>query len=198
MSKGTSGWSRRETLSLGAVLALLPPAQAGSQHMGDQTMTDTATGVHDFDFLFGSWRVSHRKLKKRLANSSEWLEFTGQCIAQPIMAGTGNVDDNFLDDPKGGYRAAALRHFNPSKQEWSIWWFDERYPDVSIDPPVRGRFENGVGIFLADDTLEGKPIKVRFQWSEITATSARWQQAFSPDGGKNWETNWDMHFEREA
>jgi hypothetical protein len=61
-----------------------------------------------------------------------------------------------------------------------------------------GRFENGVGIFFADETFRGQPIKVRFLWSRITPTSARWEQAFSPDGGKSWETNWEMDFTREA
>ncbi len=33
-------------------------------------------------------------------------------------------------------------------------------------------------------------------WSDITPTLARWEQAFSPDGGKSWETNWIMEFTR--
>ena len=55
---------------------------------------------------------------------------------------------------------------------------------------------NGVGTFETDDTLRGKPIRVRFTWSKITPTSAHWEQAFSPDGGKTWEMNWTMEFER--
>jgi len=27
-------------------------------------------------------------------------------------------------------------------------------------------------------------------WSETTPTCCHWEQAFSPDGGKTWETNW--------
>jgi hypothetical protein len=45
---------------------------------------------------------------------------------------------------------------------------------------------DGVGTFYADDTLRGMPIKIRFTWSHITQNSARWEQAFSPDGGKTW------------
>jgi hypothetical protein len=53
-----------------------------------------------------------------------------------------------------------------------------------------GRFEDGIGVFYADETFEGKPIRVRFVWRDITATSHRWEQAFSTDGGQTWETNW--------
>ncbi len=63
---------------------------------------------------------------------------------------------------------------------------------------MRGGFADGVGVFLADETLEGIPIRVRFIWSRITASSATWEQTFSEDGGRTWETNWTMDFEREA
>ncbi|MEU6202707.1 hypothetical protein ABZ814_03840 [Micromonospora musae] len=63
-------------------------------------------------------------------------------------------------------------------------------------PPLVGRFVDGVGTFYADDVDEGRPIRCRFIWSEITATSARWEQAFSIDDGRTWETNWIMEFTR--
>ena len=59
-----------------------------------------------------------------------------------------------------------------------------------------GAFRDGVGTFFADDVWKGKPIRVRFVWSQITAKSARWEQAFSDDAGKTWETNWVMEFKR--
>ncbi len=59
-----------------------------------------------------------------------------------------------------------------------------------------GRFDGGIGRFFGDDQHEGIPIRVRFVWDEITPTSARWQQAFSIDGGETWETNWVMRFQR--
>ena len=61
---------------------------------------------------------------------------------------------------------------------------------------MAGTFENGVGTFTGPDTLRGQPIIVRYRWSDITANSARWEQAFSPDDGASWEVNWIMHFTR--
>lgn len=153
------------------------------------------TGATDFDFLFGRWRVHHRRLKRRLQACTEWETFHGTSQAWPLMNGRGNVDDNSLEFPDGPYRAASLRAFDPASGTWSIWWLDGRHPG-QIDVPVRGGFVDGVGTFEADDHCEGRPIRVRFVWSHITPAGARWEQAFSGDGGASWETNWVMRFER--
>ena len=67
-------------------------------------------------------------------------------------------------------------------------------PGSSVDGV--GRFANGVGIFFADDTFEGKPIRVRGMFTPLTPRSMQWEQAFSPDGGRTWETNYVMHHTR--
>ena len=67
---------------------------------------------------------------------------------------------------------------------------------MPLDPPVKGRFENGVGTFYSDGEMNGKPMRTRYTWSKITKTSAQWDQAFSYDAGKTWDTNWVMTFKR--
>ena len=155
------------------------------------------SGAHDFDFFFGSWRVRHRQLKDRLAQCEQWLEFPGTATTQPLLGGLGNIDDNILESPRGTYRAVTIRSFDPKTQRWAIWWLDGRNPH-QFDVPMLGTFADGIGTFLADDNFDGKPIKVRFLWSRITPQSCRWEQAFSADGGHEWETNWIMDFERTA
>ena len=44
--------------------------------------------------------------------------------------------------------------------------------------------------------FDGRPIRVRFVWSGVATPTPRWEQAFSDDGGKTWETNWIMDFTR--
>ncbi len=155
----------------------------------------TASAPRDFDFLMGAWRVEHRRLRRRLAGDHDWQEFTGTCAATPILGGFGNVDDNWLDLPGGPYRAATIRSFDPASRLWSIWWLDGRAPHV-LDTPVIGAFETGAGTFFANDTLEGRAIRIRFLWTQTSTASPCWEQAFSPDDGASWETNWTMRFHR--
>jgi hypothetical protein len=149
----------------------------------------------DFDFLHGSWRIAHRQLKDRLAGSTEWIEFEGTCLCQPLLGGFGNMDDNVLNKPEGAYRAVTLRAYDPEARVWRIWWLDARAFE-RLDPPMQGAFKDGVGTFLTDDVFRDKPIKVRFLWTHEGSDKAEWRQAFSPDGGATWEENWVMRFER--
>jgi len=161
-------------------------------HTPKETAADV-TGLDDFDFLLGEWRVHHRRQKP---NSREWVEFEGTCSNRELMDGWANLEEHALNAPSGNYRAVGLRSYDPKTGLWAIWWLDGRYPSGSLDPPVKGRFDNGVGAFYSDYVHDGKPMRVRFIWSHITPTSARWEQALSSDGGKTWETNWVMEFRR--
>lgn len=180
---------------LAAAIGSIVPVRS-SQDNPKALQATNLSSLHDFDFLVGRWQVHHRRLKERLANSHEWQEFDGTCVNFPLMGGWGNVDDNVINLPGDNYRGVGLRSYDPKTGQWAIWWLDGRNPFGDLDPPVKGRFEKGVGIFYADDTLRGKRIRMRFTWSKITPTSAHWEQAFSPDGGKTWEINWRMELRR--
>ncbi|MEQ1929430.1 MAG: DUF1579 domain-containing protein [Parvularculaceae bacterium] len=151
----------------------------------------------DFDFFFGRWRVAHRRLVDRLQGCDRWESFDGACVVQPLLGGRANIDDNLINLPAGFYRAATLRTYDPQTDQWSIWWLDGRRPRA-LDTPVVGRFTDGAGAFYADDSLNGRPIRVRFQWTRINSAAPRWDQAISADGGRSWETNWTMDFDRAA
>ena len=184
-------------LSMGLAAPGLSAAQSfpGSQENAGRA-EPVVPGLHDFDFLVGHWRVHHRKLKQRLANNHEWIKFEGTLVSQPLMGGFANVDDDVFAVPGGTYRGVAPRVLDPKSGQWSIWWLDSRMPLAPVDPPVRGSFRNGVGTFYANDTFNGKPIRIRFIWSKITRTTCHWEQAFSLDGGKTWEVNWEQDLER--
>lgn len=157
-------------------------------------MSKLPSGAHDFDWYFGTWQVHNRMLRNRLAGSNDWWEFPATDVVKPILGGLGNIDEIDFDRPEKPLRGFNLRIFNPSTQLWSIFWVDNN--GTEVQPPLVGRFENGIGTLYADDTFNGQPIRVRFVWSEITENSAKWEQAFSPDNGGTWEVNWVMWFTR--
>lgn len=152
-------------------------------------------GLGAFDQRVGTWDVKHRRLKARLAGSTEWVEFGGRQVWWSTLGGAGNLDTNRFDMPGGAYSGATLRTYDPKTRQWAIWWLDGRSPDGPLDPALLGTFKDGVGLFYSDETFEGRPIRVRFIW-KIAKDAAWWEQAFSPDGGVTWETNWTTEFTR--
>jgi hypothetical protein len=151
-------------------------------------------GRNDFDFLIGTWKVFHRRLVERLKGSTDWEEFEGNTVDRKILNGLGNMDENILHRKTGPVHAISLRLFNPQSKEWSIHWSTDL--TGMLDVPMIGGFKDGHGEFYSQEVYEGQHIYNRFIWSKIMVNSCQWEQAFSIDGGKTWETNWIMGFER--
>ena len=151
-------------------------------------------GRNDFDFLIGTWNVHHFRLKERLKGCTEWEEFEGKSTDRKILNGLGNMDENILHRASGDVHAITVRLFNPRSKEWSLCWSAEGAG--TFDVPMIGGFQNGRGEFYSQEVFEGRHIFSSFIWSEIEANACKWEQAFSSDGGKTWETNWVMTFER--
>lgn len=104
--------------------------------------------MRDFDFLIGEWHAHHRRLKERVADNHEWAEFDGTSSMCKLMGDWANLDDNVLNVPGGAYLAVSLRSYDPKTGQSAIWWLDGRNPFGDLDPPVKGRFENGIAPFM--------------------------------------------------
>jgi hypothetical protein len=151
----------------------------------------TEDGRHDFDFFFGNWQQTNRKRVNLLEVDSEWIEFESYSVAQPILGGLGNMDTYDAPEFPGrpGFKGFSLRLFEPETGLWRIWWAST-ISNGQLDPPVVGRFRDGIGLFECDDVIDGVPVKVRFTWKDIARDSATWEQSFSFDDGATWDTNW--------
>ena len=152
-------------------------------------------GRHDFDFLFGAWQIANRKRVNPLVpGDDEWIEFDACSVAHPIVGGLGNVDTysapDFPDRP--GFEGFTLRLFEPQTALWRIWWASPANTGA-LDEPVVGRFEDdGIGRFECDDIVMGVHVRVRYEWTVIDENTLKWEQFFSFDGRRTWESNWVM------
>jgi hypothetical protein len=187
---------RRHLLQL---LALLPgafPAATGAVLAMTASQESGGSGPeHDFDFFFGAWRVHHRRLSKRLADNDDWEEFEGSTRCESILGGLANFNDSVSTRSGRSYRGLGLRAYDAKSNTWADWWLDGSNP-TRIHPPGIGRFAGNVGTFLSDETFEGRPVRVRGIFTAVSPGLAQWEQAFSPDEGRTWETNWVMRYTR--
>lgn len=151
-------------------------------------------GRADFDFFIGSWKVRNKRLRERLKGSTSWEEFGGTTVIRKILDGLGNLEEFTLERASGPGAGMTMRFFNPQSRQWSIYLADN-VNGLDLRPAI-GEFKDGRGEFYSQEFFEGKSIFCRVIWSEIAANSCHWEQAFSVDGGKTWETNWITDFER--
>ena len=154
----------------------------------------TRDGQKDFDFLTGTWKIRNRRLRERLKGSTQWDEFDATVVVRPAWGGCANVDEYEGHAPFGLIQGMTVRLYDAAAGQWRLYWAN-RATGV-FDAPMIGRFENGCGEFHNQELHEGRAVYARFVWSDITATTCRWEQALSPDGGKTWETNWIMEMTR--
>ena len=149
-------------------------------------------GSHDFDFLYGHWKMHNRRLLKRFAGSHDWAEFDSFDDARPLPGGLGDTDEYRTDFFKKDFVGLTVRTYDPRTGLWSIYWVDNLNMQGVMGIPEVGKFDGNVGVFEGTDTVNGKSVLVRYTWTLTpgdTKVAAHWEQAFSDDGGKTWETN---------
>lgn len=148
-----------------------------------------ADGQHDFDYEIGSWKIHLKKRLHPLTGSNTWVDFDGTSVTRKVWDGRANLEEFETDGPAGHIEGLTLRLYSPQSHQWSIYWANSKDGTLGL-PAMTGQFKNGRGEFYDQELFEGRMIYVRFVWSEITAVSAHFEQSFSDDGGKTWETNW--------
>jgi hypothetical protein len=186
---------RRAVLAL--ALAASPALTAARHAFARQAEHARGGSVHDFDFFLGSWRVNHRRLRKRLAGNDDWETFKGSTTCQGLLGGVFNLNESRAQRAGGPSAGLGLRAYDVRTDTWADWYFSAANP-LTLDKPGIGRFRDGVGTFLSDDVFAGRPIVVRGRFTSLSPDEAQWDQAFSPDGGKTWEVNWIMRYSRTA
>lgn len=178
---------RAGLVALGLLLAA-SAAWATSLAAATTQTPEARGGQADFDFEIGRWRTEVKRLAKPLSGSNEWVEYEGTSVVHEFLDGRANLVELSIAGPAGRIEGVSLRLYHPETGQWSIHYASAR--DGELTAPLHGRFENGRGEFYGDDRLGDRPIRVRFVITQEGADTARFEQAFSADGGASWEVNW--------
>jgi hypothetical protein len=190
----------RSSFLMCCLVAVLQPVQGMAQENSESAKEESLKagsqrdGQHDFDFNIGIWKTRISRLKDPLTGSTTWLSYEGVSVVTKVWNGRANLLELEARGPAGHIEGLGLRLYNPSSRQWSLNWANSAVG--TLDQPMIGEFKNGRGEFFNRESFSGRSISVRNVFSDITADSSRFEQAFSDDGGKTWETNWIMTFTR--
>jgi hypothetical protein len=147
-------------------------------------------GSKDFDFQFGSWNLTLRRLTNPLTGSTTWTEWTARSTCHPLAEGRAQAEDfsatNVADGSK--IEGLTLRFYHPTTHEWSLYWVNLANP--AITTPQKGKFVDGVGEFLDRDVVNGRKVIVRYLWTRTETNRPHFEQSLSTDEGRTWEVNW--------
>ena len=182
---GIADMTRVSHESVKAYVPAVTPTESG----GAKATAAERDGQHDFDFEVGRWNIHLKRLQDRLAGSTTWIEFDGTSATRKVWDGRADLEEFETDSSAGGrIEGLTLRLYNPQTHQWSLYWANSK--NGIIDPPQIGQFKNGRGEFYGQDTWNGKPVIVRFVWTNTTTNTPHFEQSYSDDGGKTWEVNW--------
>jgi hypothetical protein len=152
-------------------------------------------GQHDFDFNLGTWKTHVSRLVHPLTGSKQWVEYDGTAVVSKVWNGKASLFELDVSGPAGHIQGAGLRLYNPETRQWNLNWANRS--DGVINKPMIGEFKDRRGEFFDQEEFDGRLILARNGFSDITPNSSRFEQAFSDNGGKTWETNWVMTFMRQ-
>jgi hypothetical protein len=172
-------------LAISILIAMAAPVSADSKSNSQSATTD---GRHDFDWVFGTWKTHVKRRLRPLSGSQDWVEYEGTTTVSKVWNGRANLVELDVAGPAGRIEALSLRLYNPEAHQWSLNFSNVSGGTMAI--PTVGEFKDGRGEFYSQETLGARSILVRFVISDFSRESARFEQSFSDDGGKTWETNW--------
>ncbi len=172
-----------------ALVATAVPAIAQKSASATVAPAVERSGQSDFDWEFGTWTTKVRVLRNPMSGAApNWAEYQGTSVVRPLLGGRSNLVELAVEGPAGKIEGVALRLYNPQARQWGIHYASLRAG--MLTPPVYGAFNGNRGVFYGQDSVDGRAVLVRFVITLTSPNEARFEQAYSSDGGASWEMNW--------
>lgn len=133
---------------------------------------------HEFDFWLGEWDVT-------------WGEgMRGTNRVESILDGAV-IQENFNGD---GLIGISVSVFSREDSRWHQTWVDNSGSYLDFV----GGFADGKMILSRNGIAEGKPIKQRMVWFNISENHFNWNWERSDDDGATWRALWEIQYQRKA
>ena len=175
-----------------AVLIVIGSAIGSSPAVAQAVASQPAArdGQKDFDWEIGTWTTKVKVRRNPLSGTAaDWAEYEGTSVVKPLLDCRANFVELSVAGSRGKVEGGSLRLYNPRASQWSL-----NYASIGggvLTAPVFGSFDGkGRGTFYGQDSLDGRTILVRFVITQVSQREARFEQAYSVDGGQSWEDNW--------
>lgn len=183
--------AKRLIVLAGMALALASANMSAAIAQPPTASTAQRDGQRDFDWETGTWTTKVRVRRNPLSGEAPvWVEYSGTSVIKPIAEGRANAVELSVAGAKGKIEGVSVRLYNPQSKQWSLNFASFR--DGMLTAPVFGSFDGkGRGLFYGQDMLDGRAIMVRFIVTRVSPTEAKFDQAYSADGGVTWEDNWN-------
>ncbi len=164
--------------------------------MQDYLAGASSDAHHQFDFLIGDWDVSAVKY----GPDGEAILYTATWSAKSINDGRMIVDDFKAITPTGMDVSSyvTLRSYSPLTQRWEFAGLAAHQPSAAI-LEWYGVAEEGAMVLHATGVgPDGKKMKNRIRFFDISGGAFSWESHLSFDDGKNWVKNGELKAVRQG
>lgn len=133
---------------------------------------------HALDFWLGDWDV--RNAKGDPAGTSHIERILDGCVV-------------FESWTSPGYAGKSFNTYDPKTQKWTQYWADT----AASTSQMTGAFEGKNLVYHRDMVRrDGTPAKARMTFFPLADNDVRQLVEQSTDGGKTWNTQFDLHYTR--
>ena len=174
----------------GLLTVFIALSSIGLEALSAAPPSATRSGAHDFDWEIGTWATKVRVRSNPLSGEvPRWVDYVGTSVVKPLLDGRANFVELSVTGTGGRIEGGSLRLYGSQSGQWSLNYANLR--NGLLTSPVYGGFDkSGRALFYGPDTLDGRAIRVRFIITRVSPNEARFEQAYSTDGGVTWEDNW--------
>jgi hypothetical protein len=140
---------------------------------------------HQLDFWLGQWELS-------------WPDANGG----PAGHGTNNIqraldgcviEENFSGEGSVHLRGRSFSVFDTAGGMWKQTWVDNEGGYLDL---VGGLKDGKMSFWRESKRADGSIVLQRMVWTNVTADAFDWTWESSKDGGKSWQVQWPVHYQR--